>query len=168
MQRRRLLQLGLGAAALLAVAGGGVALLAPGLAGGRLAPAGRAVFAAVARAVLDGSLPAGGPERQQAIDGLLARLEQTIAGLGPHARQELSMLLALLASPPGRLGLAGLTTDWPHASVAELQASLQAMRLSSITLRQQAYFALRDLTNASYFADPGTWPQIGYPGPRPV
>ena len=58
MQRRTLLKLGLGAAALLAVAGGGLACCDPGLADGRMTPAGRAVFRRVARAVLDGSLPA--------------------------------------------------------------------------------------------------------------
>ena len=42
------------------------------------------------------------------------------------------------------------------------------MRTSRIGLRQQAYHALRDLTNAAYFADPQTWPLMGYPGPRAV
>ena len=40
------------------------------------------------------------------------------------------------------------------------------MRESSLALRQQAFHALRDITNASYFADRSTWAAIGYPGPR--
>jgi len=42
------------------------------------------------------------------------------------------------------------------------------MRVSGTTLRRQAYHALRDLTQAAYFSDPGTWAALGYPGPRPL
>ena len=42
------------------------------------------------------------------------------------------------------------------------------MRTASLTLPQQAYHALRDLTNAAYFADAASWSQLGYPGPRAV
>jgi hypothetical protein len=47
-----------------------------------------------------------------------------------------------------------------------VQSALQAMRSSRLELRQQAYHALRDLTNAAYFADAATWAALGYPGPR--
>lgn len=166
MHRRRLLQLGAGTAALLALAGGGLALLRPGLQGGRLAAAGAAVFHAVARAVLDGSLPVDAAARDQALQAHLARLEATIGGLSPYTRTELSRLLSLLGSAPGRVALAGVHADWPQASVAELQHGLQSMRSSSLELRQQAYHALRDLTNAAYYADTTVWPLLGYPGPR--
>ena len=62
--------------------------------------------------------------------------------------------------------MAELKTQKTQASVAQLQASLQSMRTSSLQLRQQVYHALRDLTNAAYFSDPTTWSQLGYPGPR--
>jgi hypothetical protein len=168
MQRRRLLQLGLGATALLAVAGGGYALLRPGLRGAQLAPAGAAVFHAVARAVLDGSLPADAGQRDAALAAHLLRVEAAIGAFPAATRAELSQLLSRLGSTPGRLGLAALRDDWPQASVADLQQAMQGMRLSSLALRQQAYHALRDLTNAAYYADPGVWPLMGYPGPRPL
>lgn len=169
MQRRRLLQIGLGATALLALAGGGVALVQPGLLKDRmLSPRAREVMAAVARAVLDGSLPTGHAARAQALQAHLLRVQQTIDGLPGHAQRELSLLLALLGSAPGRMALAGLSADWPDASVPQLQSALQAMRTSSLTMRQQAFLALRELTNASYYADPGTWGLLGYPGPTEV
>jgi hypothetical protein len=40
------------------------------------------------------------------------------------------------------------------------------MRVSSLALKQQAYQALRDLTNAAYYADPSAWNVLGYPGPK--
>jgi hypothetical protein len=168
MQRRTLLKLGIGAAAVLAVAGGGMALMKPGLVDGRMTPGARGVFRAVARGVLDGSLPAAQAARDAALDGHLKRLDDALAAFAAPTQAELSQLLALLASAPGRRALAGLPTDWPDATPQEVQLALQDMRMSGLALRQQAYHALRDLTNAAYYADPAIWPLMGYPGPRPV
>ena len=44
---------------------------------------------------------------------------------------------------------------------------MQVERLR-LALRQQAYHALRDLTNAAHYADPQIWALMGYPGPRAV
>ena len=127
-----------------------------------------AAAAAVALAVLDGALPGAETARSQAIAAHLARLEAAIAAFPAATQSELSQLLALLASAPGRLALAGLSTAWPQARVEQVQAALQGMRLSSLSLKQQAYHALRDLTNAAYFSDESAWPGMGYPGPAAV
>lgn len=168
MQRRSLLKLGVASAALLAIAGGSLALLQPGLAQARLTLASREVFAALGSAVLDGTLPAEPAARRRAVEGLLDRLDGLIAGLPAHAQEELSQLLALLASTPGRRSFAGLSSQWRDASIPELQASLQAMRLSTLALRQQAYQALHDLIAGAYFSDSATWSLLGYPGPTPA
>ncbi len=165
MQRRTLLKLGLAGAGVLAVAGGGLALLRPGLVDGRLAAAGREVFEAVARAVLDGSLPADAAAQRRALAAHLQRVDDAVAALPPAVRGELSQLLALLGSAPGRVAFAGLVPAWRDAGVAELQAALQGLRLSRLSLRRQTYHALRDLTNAAYYADRSTWAALGYPGP---
>jgi hypothetical protein len=166
MQRRTLLKLGLGATVLLAVAGGGLAMLKPGLAGGRLSASAKTVFAALAKAILYGSLPTDAAERQTAIAEHLQRLEGTLAGFPAATQAELSQLLALLSSTAGRVALAGLNSDWIDASVTDLQQALQGMRTSGLAMRQQIYHALRDLTNAAYYADPKAWSMLGYPGPR--
>ncbi len=166
MQRRTLLKLGIGATVLLAVAGGGLAMLRPGLVAGRLSASAKDVFSALARAVLDGSLPADATQRSAAIASHLQRLEDTLAKFPTATQAELSQLLAMLTSGPGRVGLAGLHSDWPRASVDQLQRALQGMRTSSLAMRQQVYHALRDLTNAAYYADPQSWTLLGYPGPR--
>ena len=165
MRRRGLLTLGLGEAVGLAVVGTGLALHQPALVNGRLALPAQAVFLAVGRAVLAGSWPTDAPERLQAEAAWLRRLDDTVAALPPHTHAELGQLLAVLASAPGRWALAGLQADWPQASVADVGAALQAMRHSRVALRQQAYFALRDLSAAAYFAGPETWLALGYPGP---
>lgn len=160
--------MGVAAGTLLALGGGTLALLRPGLKNGRLSSTGREVFAAVAQAVLDTLLPADPAARARAIQAHLDRLDDTIAALPPAVQAEIGELATLLASAPGRLALTGLATDWPQAPTAEIQAMLQRLRLSSLAVRQQLYHALRNLTNGAYFADASTWPAIGYPGPRPV
>ena len=168
MHRRRLLKVGIGVAALLAVTGAGIALIRPGVVSGRLTPEADAVFAAVARAVLDKSLPDQVSQHPAALQTHLSRMNALIGALPVPTQKELSNLLALLASAPGRTMLAGLGTAWADADTAEIQACMEALRTSSVQLRQQVYHALRDLTNAAFYADPSAWPLMGYPGPVTV
>lgn len=123
---------------------------------------------AVAVAVLDGVLPTDPQLRQAALQSHLGRLDAAIAAFPPPTREELAQLLAVLASPVGRWGLARLGAPWDEATVAQIQDSLQSMREATLTLRQQAYHALRKVTAAAYFADRSTWPALGYPGPVSV
>src|SRR3954465_12837028 len=124
MQRRSLLKLGLGAAAVLAITGGTLSWLRPGLVDGRLTDTSRPVFEAVARAVLDGSLPAEPGQRRVALAAHLGRLDGTLSALPPATRAELSQLLALLATTPGRTALAGLHAEWSLAGTPQLQEAL--------------------------------------------
>lgn len=169
MRRRSLLALGAVSATVLAVGGGTLALLQPGLREARLSPGGREVFAGASRGLLDGSLPGHpGPGLDFALDGLLERIDGLIAALPPHAQSELSQLLALLASTAGRRALAGLAEPWAQASVGDLQQALQGMRVSAISLKQQAYHALHDIVGSAYFSDAQTWNLLGYPGPQKI
>lgn len=168
MQRRTLLKLGAASAAVLVLVGGAAALLQPGLDQGRLSNAGREVFSAVGRAVLDKTLPDEEGARQVALRGLLDRIDTLVMGLPPPAQAELSQLLALLASAAGRRALAGLGRPWAEASADQIQQALQGMRLSSLALRQQAYAALHDISAGAYFSDPTSWPLLGYPGPMKI
>jgi hypothetical protein len=147
------------------VVGGTAALIQPGLKRGTLTPAGREVFRAVGLGVLDKSLPAELEPKDVTLAGLLDRIDVLVGALPPHAQAELSQLLSILASDVGRRALVGLSTPWASASATDVQAALQDMRLSNLTVRQQAYAALHDITAGAYFSEPSTWPMLGYPGP---
>jgi hypothetical protein len=170
MQRRTLLGWGIAGSAVLAVVGGSAWLLrsSPAWRDGRLLPDGARVLRAVARAVLDGSLPAAPAPQAAALDAHLARMQSSLNTLSPASQREIDQMLTLLATAPGRIALAGLSSGWDAAAVGEIQRALQSMRVSSLALRRQAYQALRDLTHAAWFADPLTWPQLGYPGPLKI
>lgn len=126
------------------------------------------MFAAVGRALLDGSLPADPGAARIALEGMLERVDALTHALPPHAQAELSQLLALLGTTAGRIGMAGLNRDWPDASVDDIQAALQSMRVSTFALRQQAYQALHDIAGAAYFSDASAWTLLGYPGPLKI
>ncbi len=168
MQRRTLLKLGATAAAVLVVAGGTSAWLEPGWQKGGLSTTGRQVFAAVGKAVLDKILSMDNGEREMAVNGWLDRVNVLIDALPSHAQTELAQLLALLANPAGRRALAGLHLPWAEAGVADVQQALQAMRVSRLALRQQAYAALHDITAGAYFSDASSWAVLGYPGPLKI
>ena len=82
LQRRSFLKLGIGAAVVLAVAGGAVALIKPGLVNGRLSPSARLLMARVGQAMLQGTLPADALEQQRAIDAVLQRTDDFTADHG--------------------------------------------------------------------------------------
>lgn len=140
-------------------------LVEPGLVRGKLSEGARQVFACTGEAILDGSLPRGS-QRTPSIAAFVQRVEALVQQLPAHAQGELSQLLALLATAPGRIAIAGLREDWTRSTVGQVQDGLQSMRTSGSTVRRQAYQALHDIAGAAFFADPGTWALLGYPGPR--
>jgi hypothetical protein len=168
MQRRTLLKYGFGGLVIVGLGGAGAALWRPGVSDGRLTEPGREIFTALALAILDGCLPAAGTERAASLRLHLERLDAAVAAFPRTVQAELSQLLAVLRTRAGRYGLARLGVPWRDASVAEVQRSLEGMRMSRSELRQQAYHALRDLTNAAYFADASSWSCLGYPGPTAI
>lgn len=167
MKRRTWLKLGLVGGAVVALGGGVLALARPGWSEGRLTPQGRDLFAAVARAVLEGLLPEG-DATQTALQAHLDRLEATVQSMPAVVQAEIAEVTALLLHPLGRHAVTGLGVDWPEATPADLAPVLQGLRESRLAIRQQIYHALRDLTNGAYFADRAAWGAVGYPGPRAV
>lgn len=168
MRRRTLLTVGTTTGLLLAAAGGALALLRPVRSEGRFAADAQPMLAAVAQSVLGPLLPPGPPLRESALQAQLHRLELTIAGFAPAMQAEVDELFGLLLHPAGRVALFGLGSAWSSATPGEVTDCLQALRTSSLGLRQQVFHALRDLNNAAWFADPDNWAAIGYPGPFPV
>ena len=168
MKRRTLIKLGVVGGAVLAIAAGSLALIQPARRDGKLTERGRAVFAALASAVLAGWLPAEPESRAGAVEAHLGRIELALAGLPPALQAEVDELFTVLGSTAGRLALTGLRSDWSVATPSELTVALQGMRESTLAVRQQAFHALHDLTNSSYLSDSATWAAIGYPGQRVV
>jgi hypothetical protein len=133
--------------------------------GAMLDPGAREVLGAVVPVILAGALPGEESARSRRIASTVEGVDRAVAGLPPHAREDLRGLFTLLGFGPSRWLLAGVRQPWRNAPVAEIAAFLERWRTSSWALKQQAYQAFHELVFAAYYANPESWPDIGYPGP---
>jgi hypothetical protein len=166
--RRSFLQRGLVGAALLAL-GGGTWLatrktrLPPDVGGPfqHLAPEEAAVLLAVA----DRLVPErpGFPRPREL--GLAAKMDAVVGMAHPSAREELRRLVRLFESAAVGLALDGQPRLFTGSSPAQQDRRLAAWARSRVALRRTGYRALKRLVYASYYASPGTWAAVGYPGP---
>lgn len=168
LQRRSFLKLGIASAVVLAVAGGAVALLQPGLVDRKLSPSARLVMDRIAQGMLMGTLPTEGGARKKALAGILERADALIAALPNHAVAELDQLLSLIATAPGRRLLIGLATPWEATQPQQTADALLTMRDSGLALRIQAMQGLHDIVCIPYFCGDEAAAFMGYPGPRAV
>lgn len=132
--------------------------------GNGLSPAGRALFAAVIPAFLDGVVPAD-TWTPATMEPLLDDVNRTVAQLPAAARNELQQLACLLDQGPVRLLLAGTFVPWERVDAARATRILARWRYGSTAMLVSAYQALHDITFATWYASPAHWAATGYPGP---
>ena len=123
------------------------------------------VLRALAPAILAGALAPDGPSRVADLDRALGGVRQAVAALPPAVRTDLDQLFGLLAAPPTRLALAGLTAGWDAVTPQQAADFLARWRDHRVTLFRAGYQALRDLVLAAWYADEASWAAVGYPGP---
>lgn len=124
-----------------------------------------ACIAAIASAILAGSLPEESSARQIAINEVVEAFDRTIMGLSPAIQAEVRQLLSLLTLGFTRRFVVGLGDDWPNTSQADIHAFLERWRHSRFALLQQGYQALVRVTLACWYGNPLSWGAIGYRGP---
>ena len=140
-------------------------MLQPGLQKGALSALSRLVMSRLAAAIMADAWPEGASPAASSMEALLDRINEKIAGTQDSVQAELSQLLTLLDTVPGRRALVGMNSSWEAVSPTELGIALQSMRVSGVSLRQQAYQGMHDLVYAAYFSGKESWPVMGYPGP---
>ncbi len=156
MNRRTLLKVGVVGGALLAIGGGAATLL------GRDAMADRnSVLQALIPAVLEG-VPDFAKHSQQA----LASVNTAIGGLPLATQAELNQLFSLLAAPPTRYLLTGLSNPWSEVTPAQAAEVLQGWRFHRLDLLQSAYHAMHDLIIGGWYGDETHWRAMKYTPPQ--
>jgi hypothetical protein len=176
MNRRQLLQTGLGGAAVLAAAGAGYGLVTrdsspPDDGEYRflvLDGTQRTIVAAIAPAMLAGAIPDYGPQRRAAIRDVVRGFDTAIAALPALVQGEVAQLFSLLGFPLSRWLVAGVATSWATAQPQDVDAFLVRWRYSKFALLRSGYQALHQLLLAAWYANPIAWPRIGYAGPPAV
>ncbi|MBS0327079.1 MAG: hypothetical protein JSS46_11125 [Proteobacteria bacterium] len=136
-----------------------------GVRGSALSADGADVMRVIAPAILAGALPTEPGARRRALDDTLAGIATAIEGLPPIARDEIGSLFALLAWAPLRWALGGSLASLHAMTVADADALLESLRESRWSKKRAAYDALHQITFAAWYANPVSWPAIGYPGP---
>ena len=124
-----------------------------------------AIVAAIIPAMLAGMLPADDARRTAAVADTTAAVHRAIDGLPAASQRELGQLFALLAFPPARIALAGLSSPWTTAKRDDVDAFLERWRTSRLQLLRSAYDALHQLVFGAWYGQTNAWPAIGYPGP---
>ena len=134
-------------------------------AGATLGAQAQTMLAKLADAVLDGALPSDASQRAQAIAKVVDTADKAVAGLPLYLQKEVQELFSMLGAAPTRALLIGQWSGWADATREDVASMLTGLRQSSGALRRVVYMSLRDMVTGSYYADTGTWEQIGYPGP---
>lgn len=136
-----------------------------GMADGRLTEHGIDVMRGLARGILSAMLPKDPAQRQAALDAHVKRLDVYLNNLPKALRTEINALLGLLANPPTRYLVTGLSQSWSQASDEDINQALERMRQHALPTNQMAYHAVRDITCVLYFTAPENWNAVAYPGP---
>lgn len=164
--RRRLLQLGIGGSALLAVGGVGLSLRAPVAVpvSGLLQ-----VFSerehSICAAIADTMCP-GGPGLPSASElGVPSKLDALLATVHPGVGKEIRQVLHLMENPVASLVFDRRLTPFSHLDAAARAVALERWRSSGLAVRRQAYKGLHGLINAAYWGDQQAYAHTGYPGP---
>ena len=134
-------------------------------AGATLGAQAQTMLAKLADAALDGALPSDASQRAQAIAKVVDTADKAVAGLPLYLQKEVQELFSMLGAAPTRALLIGQWSGWADATREDVASMLTGLRQSSVALRRVVYMSLRDMVTGSYYADTGTWEQIGYPGP---
>ncbi|NYE61022.1 hypothetical protein FHW58_002174 [Duganella sp. 1224] len=165
--RRSFLKIGVAGACTLAAGGALYRLANPAASPHRFALDGPAlaVLHAIIPVMLGPVLPAADAARADALRAASQRVRDAVRGLPLATQQEVQDLFGLLALGPVRRLLAGVAGGWEQADPRQVAAFLDHWRTHSLQTPQVAYHALHDLIIGAWYADPSTWPSIGYPGP---
>ena len=123
------------------------------------------LIAALAPAVLAGSLPAEPSARAAAIQEVVEAFDQAVAGLSPAVQSELRDLFGLLCFAPARVVLAGVWSPWSEAGESAVAEFLSRWGTSRFDLLRAGCQALTQLLQAAWYGNPRAWGAIGYSGP---
>ena len=133
-----------------------------------MTPHGRAVFRALASAIVGPMLPKDPAQRAASLDHYVDKLDQSIAGMPSAKRLQLSLLAGALANAPTRYLASGMWTSWDTVTDAEVLTALEKMRSAGSDAQHIVFVACRAITCLTFFSQPDNWSLTGYPGPMPL
>lgn len=164
ISRRRLIQVGVGGAAVLALSGGVLSWLSLGysLEPGEVAIGFSVKQFCIARSVVDTILPQGRGQKSGVELGVPQRMDEQAWASDPGIRADLKAALELIEHVPPLYGHFGRLTSLARADREDV---LRAMLRSSQDVFVRTATAIKELTYLCYYTEDATWPALGYDGP---
>lgn len=164
ISRRRLIQVGVGGAAALALSGGVLSWLTLGY---RLEPGEAAIGLTVkqfciARAVVETIFPGGSDQKSGVKLGIPQRIDQQTWAADRGIRSDFRAVLELIEHVPPLYGHFGRFTS---LSQSDREDVLHALLRSSQDLFVRAAMAVKQICYLAYYTEDETWGSIGYDGP---
>lgn len=96
---------------------------------------------------------------------VLRNIDGAISGLPQSTQDELRQLFSLLSFQLSKALVAGIWTRWNQADIDSLQSFLLSWRESYVALLRVGYLGLHQIIVGSFYGEPMSWQDIGYPGP---
>ncbi|WP_018624034.1 hypothetical protein [Kangiella aquimarina] len=96
---------------------------------------------------------------------VLRNIDGAISGLPQSTQDELRQLFSLLSFQLSKALVAGIWTRWNQADIDSLQSFLSSWRESYVALLRVGYLGLHQIIVGSFYGEPISWQNIGYPGP---
>lgn len=118
--------------------------------------------------MLSGALPQDPGRRSAAIGEIVRGVDVTVGYQPPLVRGEIRDLFGLLTRAVLRALIAGIWSSWNNASDQDIHEFLTSWRNSRFDMLRSAYIGLNNLIVGSWYANPKSWPRIGYDGPPKI
>lgn len=96
---------------------------------------------------------------------VLRNIDGAISGLPQSTQDELRQLFSMLSFQLSKALVAGIWTRWNQADIDSLQSFLASWRESYVALLRVGYLGLHQIILGSFYGEPISWQNIGYPGP---
>lgn len=165
--RRLLLKSALAITAVGLVIGSGI-VVRRGLTSEGLTKDGKSVFRAMARGIAGTRLPANPAERNQILDAYVEDLGQMLINLPEAKRQQISLVVGMLANAPTRYLGTRRWKSWDDATDEEVREALTVLRTCGNMATDATFTVMRSVTSLTFFSSKQRWALSGYPGPMPL
>ncbi len=164
LSRRRLFQLGVGGAALLATSAGALSWLTAGyvLGSGEVAIGLSEKEYCIARALVDALLPGGDGLPDGVSLGVVQGIDEQVWAADAELQSDFRAALVLIEHSPPLFGSWGRFTRLSRRARQEL---LARMMRSKREVFVQSVVGVKQMAQMLYFATDATWEAIGYDGP---
>lgn len=123
-------------------------------------------LAVVLPVLFTGALPEDKQQRQKRIEETIVGMRRAIKRLPPHTLDELNDLFNLLTNRVTNLIYAGSFAATESLTPKQVTAMIESWRTNYVSLLNQAYEGLKELSYAAFYGNEKNWQHLNYQKPN--